>query len=62
MSELSVWICPVCGEILTESEKMLNCPKNHCFDKARSGYVNLLPVSRKITASLLPVSLLTGML
>ncbi len=47
MSELSLWICPVCGGILTESEKFLKCPKNHSFDKARSGYVNLLPVSQK---------------
>ena len=47
MSDLSVWICPVCGEPLTESGNSLKCSKNHCFDKARSGYVNLLPVSRK---------------
>ena len=47
MSDLSVWICPVCGEQLTDSGKSLQCPKHHCFDKARSGYVNLLPVSRK---------------
>ncbi|MBE6877003.1 MAG: methyltransferase domain-containing protein [Ruminococcus sp.] len=47
MSELSVWMCPVCGELLTDSGNSLKCSKNHCFDKARSGYVNLLPVSRK---------------
>lgn len=46
---MSVWSCPVCGEILLTKEKSLVCKKGHSFDYARSGYVNLLPVSRKKT-------------
>ncbi|MDE5769862.1 MAG: methyltransferase domain-containing protein, partial [Oscillospiraceae bacterium] len=46
MSEL-IWSCPVCGENLVNTEKLLKCSKNHCFDKARSGYVNLISVKQK---------------
>ena len=42
-----IFLCPVCGELLTESEKLYCCVKNHNFDKARSGYVNLLSVRQK---------------
>lgn len=35
-------ICPVCGENLVISGKSYLCPNRHCFDCARSGYVNLL--------------------
>ena len=34
--------CPVCHEELTEEEKGYRCPNNHTFDKARSGYTNML--------------------
>ncbi len=47
MSENIIWSCPVCGELLTESDKFFKCSENHCFDKARSGYINLLPVKQK---------------
>ena len=41
-------ICPVCGSELTEEDKRLVCAKKgHSFDKARQGYVNLLPVQNK---------------
>ncbi|MBR2175503.1 MAG: methyltransferase domain-containing protein [Clostridia bacterium] len=40
-------ICPVCGERLTEKNRSLICPKRHSFDRARQGYVNLLPVQNK---------------
>lgn len=36
------FICPVCGEELNISGKSYICPKGHCFDIAKSGYVNLL--------------------
>ncbi len=36
------FICPVCGENLTESAHEFRCGNNHCFDRAKSGYVNLL--------------------
>lgn len=39
---MSVLTCPVCGEKLEISEKAYVCPKNHSFDVAKSGYVNLL--------------------
>lgn len=40
MAEL---ICPVCGEKLNLNGRSYICPKRHCFDMAKSGYVNLLP-------------------
>ena len=36
-------ICPLCGGVLQNREKSYLCPRGHCFDIARSGYVNLLP-------------------
>lgn len=35
-------ICPKCGERLTDSGRSYACPNRHCYDKAKSGYVNLL--------------------
>lgn len=37
-------ICPVCSRPLDNAEniKVYRCENNHCFDKARQGYVNLL--------------------
>lgn len=40
-------LCPLCGQILTAEEHRMRCPQNHCFDIARQGYVNLLPVNHK---------------
>lgn len=40
-------ICPVCSSPLSEKGKSFVCPKNHSFDIARQGYVNLLPVQNK---------------
>ena len=40
-------ICPVCAGRLTALEKSFVCNKNHSFDIARQGYVNLLPVQNK---------------
>ena len=34
--------CPICGDGLKKEEKSLRCPKGHCYDYAKSGYVNLL--------------------
>ena len=39
--------CPLCGGVLSEIPGGLRCPAGHCFDRAREGYVNLLPVNRK---------------
>lgn len=38
----SSFICPVCGQPLFAEEKRYFCPKGHSFDRAKSGYVNLL--------------------
>lgn len=39
---MSLFICPVCKENLTDLEKLYKCPNGHCFDKSKFGYVNLL--------------------
>lgn len=39
--------CPTCGAALTLGSRQWLCPKGHCFDVARQGYVNLLPVTQK---------------
>lgn len=36
-------LCPVCGGALEADEKTYRCEKGHSFDRARSGYVNLMP-------------------
>ena len=43
-------ICPICEKPLCREEHSLVCPKNHSFDIARQGYVNLLPVQRRHSA------------
>ncbi|MBE6756702.1 MAG: methyltransferase domain-containing protein [Ruminococcaceae bacterium] len=40
---MTYFLCPVCGKKLTEHEKGAVCPDGHSFDKAKSGYINLLP-------------------
>ena len=35
-------ICPVCGGELAKEPKQYHCENGHCFDRAKSGYVNLL--------------------
>jgi len=37
-----MFICPVCKKELNKTGKSLVCPDGHCFDTAKSGYVNLL--------------------
>jgi 23S rRNA (guanine745-N1)-methyltransferase len=39
---MSIFICPVCGKKLELSGNSYVCEKGHSFDRARSGYVNLL--------------------
>ncbi|MBE6574511.1 MAG: methyltransferase domain-containing protein [Ruminococcaceae bacterium] len=38
---MSFFICPLCGSTL-EGDKTLKCINGHSFDRAKSGYVNLL--------------------
>lgn len=35
--------CPVCHELLLSQDKSASCHKNHQFDRAKQGYLNLLP-------------------
>ncbi|MCG7781755.1 23S rRNA (guanine(745)-N(1))-methyltransferase [Lelliottia amnigena] len=39
--------CPLCHAPLTQAENSYTCPQGHTFDKAKEGYVNLLPVQHK---------------
>ncbi len=39
--------CPICLLDLTSSEQGFCCTDNHQFDRAKEGYVNLLPVQHK---------------
>ena len=36
-------ICPKCRKKLAPEGKSMICPERHCYDMAKSGYVNLLP-------------------
>ena len=40
-------ICPICQGKLNLEGRQYRCPKNHSFDIARQGYVNLLAVQQK---------------
>ncbi len=42
-------ICPICKSALGRSANSLICEKNHCFDYAKEGYINLLPPQHKKT-------------
>lgn len=39
--------CPICTGALERDGKQWRCGNGHCFDVARQGYVNLLPVQHK---------------
>jgi 23S rRNA (guanine745-N1)-methyltransferase len=47
-----MWVCPHCGLGLQASPDgaALACARGHSFDRAREGYVNLLPANRKRSA------------
>ena len=44
---MTIFRCPLCGGPLWEVPGGLRCPKGHRFDRAREGYVHLLPVGQK---------------
>lgn len=46
----SCFSCPVCGKPLFCDERVFACESNHSFDRAKSGYVNLLQSNRKHAA------------
>jgi len=41
------WRCPHCQSPLTESAAGLDCSNRHHFDRARQGYIHLLPVNQQ---------------
>ncbi len=43
--------CPLCKLPLSLSNNTYRCDNNHCFDQAKEGYVNLLPVQHKHSKS-----------
>ncbi|GLX76880.1 23S rRNA (guanine(745)-N(1))-methyltransferase [Thalassotalea insulae] len=47
MSKPAQYRCPICQQTLTLTQRTFRCENNHCFDKAKEGYVNLLPVQFK---------------
>ncbi|QYJ73777.1 23S rRNA (guanine(745)-N(1))-methyltransferase [Shewanella sp. FJAT-52076] len=42
-----IYLCPLCQASLRSETTSLVCPAGHRFDKAKEGYVNLLPVQKK---------------
>ena len=40
-------LCPICASQLNRVDRQYVCPRNHSFDVARQGYVNLLTVQQK---------------
>ena len=41
------WRCPICAGDLALLQDGARCPLGHQFDRARQGYINLLPVNHK---------------
>ena len=41
------YLCPLCTQALSREFSSYRCDNNHCFDQAKEGYVNLLPVQHK---------------
>ena len=39
--------CPICHELLSVRDGSVACANNHQFDRARQGYLNLLPSNKK---------------
>lgn len=44
-----IWICPLCQGSLATTEQGVTCAANHRFDRARQGYLHLLPAHHKRT-------------
>ncbi|HAR62343.1 MAG TPA: hypothetical protein DCS13_02655 [Candidatus Margulisbacteria bacterium] len=49
MRDLAIYKCPVCGNILQKKDSAYICIKNHTYDIAKEGYVNLLLANQKKT-------------
>ena len=44
---MSLFRCPLCASPLERGERTYRCPRGHSFDRAREGYVHLLPANQK---------------
>lgn len=44
---MSLFLCPLCARPLADAPQGLSCPAGHRFDRAKEGYVHLLPVHQK---------------
>lgn len=44
---MSIFSCPICHSKLVLENRVYRCDKNHCFDKSKDNYVNLLVVNQK---------------
>lgn len=42
-----IWQCPNCKKPLDTAARSWRCENGHSFDRAKEGYVNLLPVQKK---------------
>lgn len=40
---VAVLRCPVCGDALALTDRTARCPRDHAYDLAKQGYLNLLP-------------------
>lgn len=47
MKKNNVLCCPVCKEVLLKEDRVFRCNKNHVYDIAKEGYVNLLLAQKK---------------
>lgn len=45
--KIIMFTCPICNNELKSRDNSLVCKNNHCFDFAKQGYINLLPVQQK---------------
>ena len=41
-----IFTCPKCRQILTKTDSVFMCPDGHSYDRAKEGYVHLLPVQK----------------
>ena len=44
---MSLFLCPLCHSQLHTDTRGLTCENGHCFDRAKEGYVHLLPANQK---------------
>ncbi|MFT7560972.1 MAG: 23S rRNA (guanine745-N1)-methyltransferase [Flavobacteriales bacterium] len=47
MPTMPIYKCPLCSDALEFTRPSYRCGNGHCFDQAKEGYVNLLPVQHK---------------